>query len=321
VKMKNMKKSKTTLITILALALACTPAMAGGVQDRQAQVKSMLWRVSQPADDALDAAASPSAWLLGTLPFLNPENTPIDSLPAAVRNAMAVCGRIVFEADPALVKDGERMMKLIEQSGGIYPPGQYDVFDQFGEPFRSRLLNLTGQLGLPRRALSTFKPWLLAITLYGSLTIQAGYDPADTLDNAIYERALAESIPTDYLTDPLSELRRIDAMPVTAQKSLLIQIVREAFTFTGDVPLLIDAWKAGDLAYIARYQQDEWRGHSAAQRIMETEPKIEITRRLMRAIRGQDEDTLYVVTTTLLAGVDGVLELFRQNGWRVERVE
>jgi len=190
----------------------------------------------------------------------------------------------------AALKDKGLTAELIEQAGGIYPPGQYDVFDQFDEPFRSRLVNLAAQLGLPRRAVATFKPWLLGMAMTAALMLRYDYDPADTFDYALYEQAMDESKATDHLFDPDEALRRYSGMPIEAQKSMAIQTVREAFTFEGDVPPLIAAWKAGDEGYITRHWESSFAGHSAVRRALDTAPKIELTRR-MRGASGRTRGT------------------------------
>lgn len=120
------------------------------------------------------------------------------------------------------------------------------------------------QAGVPggMQALNMMRPWLAALTLAAAPLLKAGLDPQHGVDKQLKAQMLAAGKPVLGLETAEQQIRLLADMPESTQIAFLRSTLRDIDKGPAQLTELIDAWKTGDIARIARIEDEDMRQQS-----------------------------------------------------------
>ncbi|WP_267223812.1 TraB/GumN family protein [Dyella silvae] len=168
-------------------------------------------------------------------------------------------------------------------------------------------------------ALQPMKPWLAALTLTMAPLMQAGMDPNQGVDKRLKARMLEAGKPVDGLETSEKQIHMLADLPESMQLDLLRQSFKEVAEGTTKLQELVDAWRNGDIAAIAKIEDEDLRKDSPLlyQRLI-----VERNQAWAKTIaeRMQQPGVSFVaVGAGHLAGPDSLQEQLRKLGVTVTR--
>ncbi|WP_243047410.1 TraB/GumN family protein [Dyella sp. RRB7] len=110
--------------------------------------------------------------------------------------------------------------------------------------------------------LQPMQPWLAALTLTMAPLVQAGMDPNLGVDKLLKARMLEAGKPVDGLETAEQQIRMLADLPESMQLAFLRQSFKEVAEGPSKLRELIDAWRDGDTAAIARIEDEDVRKES-----------------------------------------------------------
>ena len=111
--------------------------------------------------------------------------------------------------------------------------------------------------GMP--TLDMMRPWLAALTLTAAPLLKAGLDPQHGVDKQLKAQMLAAGKPVLGLETAEQQIHLLADMPDAMQLSFLRSTLHDIDKGPAELTELIDAWKTGDTASIARIEDEDLR--------------------------------------------------------------
>ena len=290
----------------LVLALPVAGSMAVRTNAAAPPVP-LLWRVSD---------GDSRVWLLGSFHLLAKSDYPLS---ADVDRAFDDADSLAFEVTQDDLESPDvlpTMMRLATSD----PAASLDraLPADLREPLARRM----AAYGLPAAQMGRFEPWFVNVTLVTLVGQRSGYAPEDGLDRHLMARARAAGKPITGLETVAEQLQVLDGTPLSEQVESLREFVDEGDDANAKLDELHAAWRSADVPAIERLMRDEM-----AQRTPVTYRRVAIDRnrawvpQIERMLaQGEGHDVLVVVGALHLVGPEGVVELLRARGHRVERV-
>ena len=256
---------------------------------------------------------SNSVFLLGSIHFAKDDIYP---LAKPIEQAFEGSSIIVFEADLGEMKSLETQARLLK--AGMSPAGK-TLGQQVGKETYSALQSWLKNSGGEPSMLDQMKPWLASVTVVALELQKLGFNPSQGIDEHFYSRAKGgkkeirglETV--DFQVDLFANLSDEDSELFL--KSMLEDTARFPKIFAD----VIEAWKTGDAAKIEALLLEITRKYPAIYKKFLTDrnrvwfPKIE------EFLTG-DKNVFVVVGMGHLVGSDGVVQLLRKKGIRVEQL-
>jgi uncharacterized protein YbaP (TraB family) len=199
--------------------------------------------------------AHATVYLFGTVHLL-PSDTNWTS--PALDKALNDSQRLSIE----IVDDDAASMQTLVMQHGV----------DFAHPLSSKL-NSSDMQGLEKAAetaklpggagtLQPMQPWLAALTLTMAPLVQAGLDPNLGVDKLLKARMQKAGKPVDGLETAEQQIRMLADLPQSMQLDFLRQSFKEVADGPAKLRELIDAWRDGDVAAIARIEDEDLRKES-----------------------------------------------------------
>ena len=167
-------------------------------------------------------------------------------------------------------------------------------------------------------ALNVMRPWLAALTLTVAPLTQAGLDPAQGVDRQLRATMEHAGKPVHGLESAEQQIRFLADMSQALQLALLRSTLRDTDRATVDLKALIEAWKHGDDAAIARLENDLMRREEPQlyQRLL-VERNATWAEQI-DALLKQPGTVFVAVGAAHLAGPDSLQAQLARHGIRVE---
>lgn len=170
-------------------------------------------------------------------------------------------------------------------------------------------------------ALQPMRPWLAALTLTMAPLMQAGLDPNQGVDKLLKARMQQAGKPIDGLETAEKQIRMLADLPEAMQLDFLRQSFKEVADGPAKLRELIDAWRDGDTAAIAKIEDEDLRKDSPMlyQRLI-----VERNEAWAKTIaeRMQQPGVSFVaVGAGHLAGPDSLQEQLRKLGVKTTRIQ
>ncbi|SHM31528.1 TraB/GumN family protein [Rhodanobacter sp. OK091] len=130
-----------------------------------------------------------------------------------------------------------------------------------------RLTIAANKAGVPGgvQALNVMRPWLAALTLATAPLLKAGLDPEHGVDKQLKAQMAGDGKQVLGLETAEQQIRFLADMPPSVELAFLRSSIRDVDKGPIELTQLIDAWKNGDVATIARLEDEDLR---------QTEPKL-----------------------------------------------
>ena len=271
---------------------------------------------------ALPVQAHPGLWvvrdadttiyLFGTVHLL-PHDT--DWHFPALQDALAGSQKMYVE----IVDDDQANMAALVLRYGMdmaHPlSGLLTPFDRGRLERAARLANVPGGVA----SLEVMRPWLAALTLTIAPLTQAGLDPAQGVDRQLRAAMEKAGKPVSGLETAEQQIRFLADMPQSMQLALLRSTLSDTDRASVELKALIEAWKAGDDAAIARLENDLMKRENPGlyQRLLVE--RNETWARQIAGMLSQPGTVFIAVGAAHLAGPDSVQAQLKKLGENVER--
>lgn len=299
-----MVNSRTRLhVWRLSQVLVCVGLIAGALELR-AQEKSFLWKVE---------SGKGTVYILGSIHLLKKDSAPLKPV---IDEAFDKAKRLVLEVD--ILNEGpEKMQQLILQKG-INLDGQ--TLQQKVSPETYELATAwANELGIEIKAMNPFKPWVAAVTMLVMHLQKLGYDPNLGVDRQLAQRAKQANKPMAGLESAEFQVGIFDQLSPRLQELMLRQSLAEMEQLSKIVDEMVRAWRAGDVAAAERFFMESMKDYPEIREKFIDErnrnwlPQIE---KLLRI----EEPALVVVGAAHLVGKNGVIELLKGRGYKLEQL-
>ncbi|KFN49027.1 TraB/GumN family protein [Arenimonas composti] len=292
--LRRLLRLLPTLLLIPAVAAAEAP-------------KPLLWKVSD-GDNAV--------YLLGSFHLLQPTDYPLaESTDAAFADAE----RVVFEISPeeanspalsigfqqaALREDGKRLEDTLPPA--LWQRLQAHVVARGGNP----------------AVLQNYDAWAVGLTLSLTEMQRLGLDPSHGLDRHFMQRAATAGKPTGGLETAAQQVALFEEMTPEQQIAALEDALGEAAELRERIAQMHALWRAGDADGLAAATLDELRRDHPQLYARMNRDRNQAWLPVVQAMLDDSDtdDTLLVVGSMHLLGDDGLVELLRARGYRVERL-
>jgi len=256
--------------------------------------------------------ADTTIYLFGTVHLL-PNDT--DWRYPALDRALAASDSLTIE----LTDDGPAHMQALVLQYGLDPA--HPLTDKLSPRENATLASAAQTAGVPGgvRTLQIMRPWLAALTLAVTPLLKAGLDPAHGVDKLLKEQMLAAGKPVNGLETAEQQIRFLADLPPAVELAFLRATLHDAGKGSTELTELIDAWKDGDTAAIAKLEDEDLRQREPAlyQRLL-----VERNRHWAGKIVAmlQKPGTIFIaVGAAHLAGPDSVQAQLRKLGFGVVR--
>jgi uncharacterized protein len=185
-----------------------------------------------------------------------------------------------------------------------------------------RLTIAANKAGVPGgvQALDVMRPWLAALTLATAPLLKAGLDPEHGVDKQLKAQMSGAGKQVLGLETAEQQIRFLADMPQSVELAFLRSSIRDVDKSPSELTELIEAWKNGDVATIARLEDEDLR---------QTEPKLYQRLLVQRnqawankiASMLRQPGTIFIaVGAAHLAGPDSVQAQLKAQGLKAELV-
>lgn len=171
----------------------------------------------------------------------------------ALDQALAQSSTLYIE----LTDDDQASMTSLVMQYGL--DTAHPLSTQLSESDNAALSKAAELAGLPGGAttLQPMKPWLAALTLSVAPLMKAGLDPAEGVDKQLRAQMIRAGKPVYGLETAEQQIRFLADLPMPLQLGFLRDTLRDMQKSKEELLSLIDAWKQGNVAAIAKLENDE----------------------------------------------------------------
>lgn len=295
-----MRKSRVWL-AVCCLAAGC----ASGTPSTPA-----IWKVSD---------ADNSVYLLGSFHALKAEDYPLS---ATVLAAYADAERLAFEVAPEELQSPELPAKM--QQAALLPPGQNLQPLLTQTAWQQLQVWSRSNPAFPIASLNRMEPWFVAILVVNTQAKSQGFEPGLGVDQHFMNAAKPAAKPSIGLEKASQQIALFDGMPAKAQQQLLQEALDANVSDNiRDLEKLRHLWKTGDVAGLQRETVERMRREypDLYQSVNADRNRAWLPQVQAMLDDEANDDTLVVVGALHLLGEDGLVQLLRKKGYRVERLK
>ncbi|MDD1612702.1 MAG: TraB/GumN family protein [Methylococcaceae bacterium] len=287
-------------LSLFLLLLCCTRASAE-------PPKPLLWQVSDEDN---------SVYLLGSFHMLKAEDYP---LAAAVNQAFDDAGKVYFEVSPDELNNPESIQAMLK-AGSIVDGGTLE--NSVTADTWSRLQQYCQTNHLAIEPFQSMKPWMAALTIANFEIVKAGFLPDLGLDKHYMQMAnLArkETVGLETLNQQLSVFEQMDQK----EQELFLNQTLKDIQDPAQLHQLHKSWRGGDAEGLLKLLR-----HDAVNEVPEFYRRLNSDRnriwltQISAFLRENSTGNALVVVGSLhLLGADGLVELLKNQGFRVVRLD
>ncbi len=299
-----MRNGARRFHALLLSQLLLSVGLCGGAFELWAQEKNFLWKVE---------SSKSTVYILGSIHLLRREDA---ALKAIINETFDKTQRLVLEVD-LLNDDRQKMQQLILQRG-VNPDGKLLQQKVSKETFQWATI-WANQLGIDIKMLTPFKPWVAGLTMMVMHLQKLGYDANSGVDRQLAQRAKQVNKPVSGLETAESQFNLLDGLPPSLQEMMLRHSLSEMDQIEKMVDNIVRAWRNGDVAAAEKLFLGSMQDYPEIQEKMLDERNRNWLAQIEKFIN-QGEDTLVVVGAAHLVGKNGVIELLKGRGYKVEQM-
>jgi uncharacterized protein len=253
-----------------------------------------------------------TVYLLGSVHLLHSTDR---ALPAVTEAAYLDAETIVEELDI--------FAAAAEMSGGaalalqVLPEGK-TLAGVLGPELHAQLQKVAAPLHIDTDFMTRMQPWFVAMQVTQARLMRAGFSPLDGVDYQLALRAQRDSKPLRGLETATEQLSVFANLMLDEQREFLRATLDEP-DVAKELTKITDVWRRGDLAQLEALlrtgaaESPEFFKALTTDRNLRWIPQIEV-------MLAHPQDDYLVVTGALhMVGDDGLVELLRRKGYKVER--
>jgi uncharacterized protein YbaP (TraB family) len=154
-----------------------------------------------------------------------------------------------------LTDDDQASVAPLVLQYGVDPT--HPLSTQLSDSDNAALAKAAQLAGLSAATLQPMKPWLAALTLSVAPLLKAGLDPSEGVDKQLKAQMTSAGKSVFGLETAEQQIQFLANLPTPMQIGFLRDTLRDVDKAKDELLSLIDAWKRGDVAAIARLENDE----------------------------------------------------------------
>ena len=292
-----MIRRLAALLVALAATVTATAAAAGPAGH------SILWSVRGEHN---------TVYLFGSIHVLRSGDV---GLPPAAAEAYKNAERIVMEIDmdDPFVSEPAAITSMMQRSA-LLPPEQ-SLRTALGSDYPA-IAERSRAAGLDLEAMDRFAPWFVALLLLQIEITERGFDAEHGIEQQVTELAVADRKPITGLETPAEQFAILGGLSMQDQKRFLLMTLEESEQDDAQLDLMLDAWRRGDTAALARTLSEEFEDFPQLYRPL-TEDRNRTWVGELEGLLDDRDDYLVVVGALHLVGRNSVVDLLRQRGHSV----
>ncbi len=284
----------------LCIALVTVASAAGAAE--KAGGESFLWRVS---------SGDRSISLLGSIHYMKAEAYPLSP---AIEGAFNGAGVVVFETD--IDQMGKAAISMLA-AGTL--EGDETLKDAVPKELYQEVAQRLDDLGMGAGAFKRMKPWMAAMALTSYELMRAGYLGSEGIDSYFSSRATASGKSQRGLETIEFQTSLFADMSAEESVEFLQYTMTDLDTMIPLVDEIVAAWTRGDSARIEDLLFDEFSNHEALFDRLVTQRNLRWLPQIEDLFRG-DVNAMVVVGSLHLVGEQGLVELLKAKGYKVEQL-
>ena len=252
-------------------------------------------------------------YLLGSVHLLREGDYP---LPSAFYEAYEDADTLIMELDMDDL-DPASAQQVVARLGTIQDGRT--LAELMGDGPYAEALDMAGRIGIPLPAFATSEPWLTAITVEQLVLTRIGFDASLGLESHLASRASGDQKSILGLEEFAQQLGYLDSLSLDAQRSLLLETLREAEDLGTMMNGLIAAWRNGDLEYLESHMLEDMQAYPEIYEALVVKRNRNWTMQITELL-DDSEDYLIVVGALHLVGEDSVPAMLRGRGETVTQM-
>ena len=264
--------------------------------------KHMLYRVHGPG--------GATVYLLGSVHLLSADAA---TLPPEVDSAFEHAKSVAFETSlDSVMMRGQELM-----AHGRYTNGA-TLRTSLSPAGLAKLDTILPEYGLSVDQVNGLKPWLVALALTQMTMQRANFQPQYGVDAQLNAKAHQEGKPIVGLESVDFQLGLFDALSPADQERLVVE-TRAPDQEAKELTQVKDAWSTGNAAELDSLLNSRLQSDPTLLQALVTNRNRNWIPKIEAMLKGSD-DVLVVVGAGHLVGKQGVVELLRAKGYKVEQM-
>lgn len=286
------------------LLAACLVAMSALAAARDSGHPISMWRID---------GSSNHIYLLGSIHVLREQDHPI---PTAIDSAYEDAEILIMEVDMDDL-DPVEMAGLVTELGLLRDGASLQ--EVMGDELYAEAVDYASRLNIPIAMLRETEPWLAAITVEQMMLLRIGFNPQYGIEFHLSAMAGEDEKEILGFETAREQLEFLDGLSLQAQRSLLIQTLKESLSIEEDLDLLISAWRNGDTGFLEKTLLAEMQKYPELYKTLVVD-RNQAWAEKIKNLTAAKEDYLVVVGALHLVGEDGVPALLSKDGISVDQL-
>jgi len=271
----------------------------------QALAQSSVWMVK---------AGKATVYLAGSVHLLRPEDHP---LPAEFFRAYDNSRRIVFEVMPGEMERPENTEKYLRAS--VYSDGT-TLREHIPPETYTRAESYCQEKNYPMNRLAYLRPGFFLITLTVFEMNKLGADLKKGVDYYFKEKALQDGKTIGAMETAEEQIKFLSALDAALDGKQMLASIDELKMVESYYNKTVAAWRKGDEEEIGRLYLKRLKGYPEAYQAIITDRNKRWVK-IVETFLGAEENTMVIGGVAHFAGEEGLLNLLRQRGYKVVKLQ
>jgi uncharacterized protein YbaP (TraB family) len=296
-------KLSKRLLGLVSIGLALTGLAAPATA--KTAVRPALWAVSD---------ADTTIYLFGTIHLLPQDyQWRTEKFDRAVSTSQQlIVETIIDEAKP------QEMMGAMASLA--FSPNLPPIAQRVPPKKRAQLAAAIKKSGLPEQSFDRMETWAAAFMLLGNQFRDMGLKSGAGVETTLRTAFASQGKTVGQLETNREQLSFFDGLPESAQRDLLLGAIEEPTGMTKDFNRMLTAWARGDVAAIAATFNRDLASSPALRDALLKQRNANWSRWVGQRM-AEPGSVMIAVGAGHLAGRDSVLDMLKQKGFTVRRVQ
>ena len=291
--------------------IACTVmllliASAGHAAKSAGNGKSFLWKVDGKGG---------AVYLFGSVHLAKADSYP---LPRRIEEGFDKATTLALEADPGTAIGEEAQQRMVLSA---FYPGNDTLRQHLSKETYDLAARELEQLGLSIEQFAKSKPWFLAMTIDVLELQQLGYSPEYGVDLYFADKARGKKKIVE-LESFDSQINLLNGFSDREQELFLLYTIKDLAAIQGEMAELMRAWRTGDTKSMEQIVTKALTDYPETGPIYEKlyyQRNREMSGRVEQFLK-TGEGCFVVVGAAHLVGKEGIIEILKRKGYRVEQL-
>jgi uncharacterized protein YbaP (TraB family) len=286
-------------------AIGAALLAVGAAAPADAKAKPAMWQVSD---------RDTNIYLFGTVHLLPPGT---QWRTAKFDKAANDAGTLVIET---IIDEKNAQAFAAELARLSVRPGLPPILERVPPEKRAALKAVIAKSGIPEIALNNMETWASAFALLQLQFKELGVSGGDGVETTLRKTFIAAGKPVEQLETNAQQLGFFDALPEAAQRELLEGAVESPAAAKRQFDAMLAAWISGDVDAIGRTFNSEFKSSPELKEML-LRRRNQNWSHWLHSRLARPGTVLVAVGAGHLAGSDSVVEMLKQRGLKVKRIQ